>query len=255
MKHEIKPLVPVKTEGLEETARALLEGKPENTPDSETSVENREDYWTISGVNYRNNICTVDLSKSLIDNGSSKNQQQWADYRSNATSSNGFYTGDMPLYHAVFSALFKQKDTNFRQTAEEARAFIQKQMREEYPMTLTRIAYQPKGKDKIIHNFGTNEKYELEENIVGPNREIIASDKKVLTAVLGSDDINEIKAVYTWINKTPTWIWRVNSKPANIDERVARFDAGSGRAGLYCGSYPGDTFASLGVRIRREAPR
>ena len=34
MKHEIKPLVPVSTEGLEETARALLEGKPEESDES-----------------------------------------------------------------------------------------------------------------------------------------------------------------------------------------------------------------------------
>ena len=33
MKHEIKPLVPVSTEGLEETARDLLEGKPEESDD------------------------------------------------------------------------------------------------------------------------------------------------------------------------------------------------------------------------------
>ena len=185
----------------------------------------------------------------MLDSGNAKTQDKWAEYTMQARPKGDFYTGDMPLYHAVFTALFKQKD---KKESEEARAFIQKQMREKYPMTLTKIIYQPTGKDKIIHNFGTNDKYELEEDIVGKDRAIGAGDKKTLNAVLGVEDIDEIKSVYNWINQTPTWIWRVNKNPENIDERVARFGAYSDRVGLNCNWDPANSDASLGVRIAQK---
>jgi hypothetical protein len=209
-------------------------------------IKTIDDYWQIEGVNYNGEIYIVDLAKSLLDNGKSKTQDKWAEYREQAIKANEFYTGDMPLYHAVFSALFNQKD---KPESEEAREFIQKQMREKYPITLTRIAYQPKGKDKVIHNYGTSQKYEINENIVGKDREIIAGDSNALTALLRDGDIDKIKSVYNWINQTPTWIWRVNSKPESIDERIARFVAGSDGAYLLCGRDATLADASLGVRL------
>ena len=222
-------------------------GNPLNIP---ANINSTADYWNIEGVNYKNKFYSVQLAKSLLDNGNAKTQAQWAEYSVLAKQNGSFYTGDMPLYHAVFTSLFKQKDNSkSKKEIEEARAFIQKQMREKYLMTLTRIPYQPIGKDKIIHNYRTNEEYELNEDIVGPDREIITGDKKALTAILGTDDIDEIKSVYKWINQTPAWIWRVNSKPKNINERVAWFVAGTGRAVLNCDRVPDYSDASLGVRV------
>jgi hypothetical protein len=175
-------------------------------PKTPVTTQDSGDYWTISGVNYRNGIHVVDLSKSLLDNGNSKTQNEWAEYSEQARQRGEFHVADMPLYHSVFTALFKQKDNpNFSQTAEEARVFIQKQMREKYQMTLTRIAYQHSGKDEIIHNYGLTDKYELEEKIIGPDREILKEDNKTLKALLGIENVDEIKAVYNWINQTPTW--------------------------------------------------
>ncbi|MDD5192574.1 MAG: hypothetical protein PHH54_01560 [Candidatus Nanoarchaeia archaeon] len=223
---------------------------------TQSPISSSQDYWTISGVNYRNKVYEINLLKSLLDNSYSKTQEQWAEYTEQAKQKGEFYTGDMPLYHAVFASLFNQReDTKSKEDIEEARAFIQKSMRENYPMTLTRIAYQPIGDDKVIHNFGTNDKYELSEAIVGPDRAIVKEDEKALIALLGTGDIGQIKSVYNWINGTDNWIWRVNSKPENVDERVARFIAGSVRALLLCYGGPDDRLASLGVRIVREAPR
>lgn len=214
-------------------------------------INSSQGYWSIP-VNYRNGIYTVDLAKSLLDSGNAKTQEDWAKYSLNAKSRGDFYTGDMPLYHAVFSALFKQKN---KPESEEARKFIQKQMRAKWLMTLTRIRYNPRGKDKVIHNFGVAQHYELEENIVGPDRFVEQGDNSALTALLGTGNINEIKEVYNLINQTPTYIWRVNSKPKQVDERVARFVASSGRAGLYCNWGPAYSNSSLGVRIASEASR
>jgi hypothetical protein len=211
------------------------------------NINSNQDFWTISGVNYRNGIYDVDLAKSLLNSGKSNNQEDWADYSEIARMSGDFHVGDMPLYHAVFTSLFNQKD---KPESEEARAFIQKQMREKYLMTLTRIAYQPKGKDKVIHNFGTTQKYELEEKIVGKDRIIESGDNLALTVLLGDSDIDRIKSVYNWINWTDTYIYRLNSKPSSVDESVAGFVANSDGADLSCYWGPADSGSSLGVRLR-----
>ena len=229
--------------------------KPLVNQDVSGNVLSNQEHWTIP-VNYRNGIYQLDLAKSLLDNGKSRTQQDWAEYRKLAEPKGDFYTGDMPLCHAVFTSLFNQKD---KPESEEARKFIQEQMRARWFMTLTRVVYQPKGKDKVIHNFGLNkvfgpnQEYSLEENIVGKDGAIEKGDSSALTALLGTGDVDEIKAVYNWINQTPTYIWRLNSKPTNLDERVARFGAISGRALFDCYWDAGYSYPSLGVRIASGA--
>jgi len=214
------------------------------------NIKNNSDYWRIEGVSYRGKLWDVDLAKTLLDDGNEKTQDEWAQYSKNALSIGSFYVGDMPLYHSVFGALFSQKG---KQESEEARAFIQKSMRERYPMTLTRIFYKPKEKDTIIHNYNTADRYSINEDIVGKDRAIIAKDSNALTALLGEGDINKIKAIYNWINETDTWIWRLNEKPKSVDERVAWFIADSDRAYLNCNWDPDSSNSSLGVRVVREA--
>ncbi len=208
---------------------------------SDINIQSIDDYWQIQGVNYMNEIKTINLAQQLLPN---MTQDKHAEYREQAISKGEFYTGDMPLYHAVFTALFNQKD---KPESEQARQFIKKSMREKWLMTLTRIAYQPRGKDKIIHNYNTKDEYSLEENIVGEDRFIEDADRSALKALLGTDNIQEIKDIYNWINGTDTYIWRINSKPNKVDERVTRFDAGSGRADLACGRGPDGGDPSLGV--------
>jgi len=210
-------------------------------------IQSTQDLWTIGNVHYRDELYTADLSKSLLDSGSGKTQDDWALYSEQARKSNGFYTGDMPLQHSIFTALYSQR-TNSQ--SEEIRKFIQENMRRLGMASLTRIKYQPSGKDKIIHNCKTSDEYSLDENISGPDREIEQSDSLALKALLGTDDIQEIKNVYQWLNNTPTWLWRIE-KPSKIEERIAWFDAGSVRVGLYCDWNPVGLFHSFGVRARK----
>ena len=228
---------------------AEKEKSAQSAPKTQAGTQTSLDSWRISGVNYKGKLCDVDLAKTLLDNGNTKTQDEWGEYYKSAKQTGDFYTGDMHLYHAVFASLFNQKD---KLESGEARAFIQKSMREKDLMTLTRIAYQPKGKDKIIHNYNTADQYEISEDIVGKDRAIIGGDSNTLTALLGDGDINKIKSIYNWINQTDTFIWRLNSKPKSINERVVRFLASSGRAGLGCSGNPSSRDSSLGVCLCAE---
>ena len=228
--------------------KRVLEENKEKNPEkivqpikTNVNIHSIDDYWRIEGVNYKGKIKTINLAQQLLPN---MTQDKHAEYREQAISKGEFYTGDMPLYHAVFTALFNQKD---KPESEQARQFIKKSMRKKWLMTLTRIAYQPRGKDKIIHNYNTKDEYSLEENIVGEDKFIEDADRSALKALLGTDNIQEIKNIYNWINETDTYIWRINSKPNKVDERVARFGADSDRADLDCYRYPDGRYPSLGV--------
>jgi len=73
-----------------------------------------------------------------------------------------------------------------------------------------------------------------------------------LETLLGTRNKQEVIDVFSWLNETPTYLWRLNSRPDKLDERVAGFGANSGGADLGCCGYPSDSLSSLGVRMVRE---
>ena len=217
------------------------------------SLENKVDCWSINGVQYRNGIYTVDLLKTLLDNGSSKTQDGWAEFSEKAIGNKGFYVGDLPLQHAIFTTLFKNKNALNNDEIENIRKFLNDSMVKHWMMTLTRFNYTPFDEDIVIHNYGLQDKYEIRENIVGLDELVKnASDKKPYKAILGTDDTAEINAVYNWITGKDAYLWRVNSKPKKNDVRIARVDASTGRAILSCDGGPQSSDAAFGVRRRAK---
>lgn len=222
-----------------------------------SNLEILTNFWTIPNVKYRNEIYTVDLRKQLLDNGNSKTQEKWAEYSRQAQKNNGFYTGDFPLYHAIFTTLYKSKDGNQKNRIEEIRQFIKQQMINKWLMTLTRIRYAPKNqKDKVIHNYDMPDQYAVEiDSFIGPDGFIknTSNVKAPLHALLDTQqDTKEINSVYKWLTGADAYIWRLKSKVGNIDERVARFFAGSVSAYLNCNWNPQGSDSDLGVRARKN---
>lgn len=212
------------------------------------------DFWKISKVIYRGGIYTVDLAKSLLENGASKNQEAWAVYSDRAKEKNEFHVGDMPLYHALFTSLFRLKDLE-EPEVKEARQFIEKQMDKNNLITLTRVIYQPLKKDRIIHNYGTSEKYELLENIVGMSGCISTfRNTAYLKAILGTSNAKEIDLVYNWLNRTHTHIQRSDSNQYkecagyfNTSSRGTNFDYNQNLQDGITLPTP-----ALGIRVHKE---
>jgi len=246
----------IKKERMEKLIRSLEESlkKPEGKTSEEkkdeqeiSEISSEKDYWTISGVNYRNQTCEVNLLKTLLDNGTARTQDEWAEYSRQAKQKNDFYVGDFPLYHALFRAMYNARNSD---ETEQARAFLKKQFEEKWLTSLTRIKYMPQGKDIIIHNYGLKDKIEIPENFIGKDEWVKdSSTSEIYNSLLGSNNIQEINEVYKWIANVPAYLWRVNSKPNSIDERVARFGADSDRVNLDCYGSPQYVNPSLGVRF------
>ncbi|MBI4158977.1 hypothetical protein HY500_01825 [Candidatus Woesearchaeota archaeon] len=237
------------TEGLDEIAEALLNG--ETVTAISSNIEDKTDFWSIDNVPYRNRVCRVDLSKALLDSGNAKTQDEWAEYSRQAQQSNGFYVGDFPLYYALFSQLHSlREDPSMRNTVEEARKFISKQMFEKWLVTLTRLQYKKSGEDTIVHGYGTPDPYEIQGEIVENDGLITDADTKaqsMLELLTGESDVAKVNEVYKWMTEKETYLLRVNSK--RDIERVAGFIAYSGRVYLFCDGDPGGSGASLGVKI------
>jgi len=241
-----QPIIPVTNPPIVTPAPNVV--PPIATNPSPTNLQ----FWTISDVNYRGIVGNVDVAKTLLENGTSKTQSDWANYSGQARTRGDFYTPDYPLFYASLEKAFDLKDEKaYKKQTEEMRTALKGLSRANWLMTLTRIKYAPKGKDTIIHNFGLNDKYELAEDFMGQDGFLPAgSPEKVYQSLLGTQNsLGKINDVFKWLNETQTYIWRVNSKPKSADERVAWFGAGSDRAVLYCDRDPTYSDSSLGVRF------
>ena len=256
MNHEIKPLVPVNPEGLDEIAEALLNETPpeEDTCLADTNVQNNQDFWRIGSVQYRNGIYVVDLAKSLLDNGNTRTQDDWAKHYESAIGRNEFHTPNYPLLYGLVKALYNARDKPAQKNnVAETSSFLKDKSRAHWLMTLTRVRYQPQGNDVVIHNYGTRDKYEEQVDFIGPDERIEGTAKPLACQrLLGTNDsVQNINNLFNWLNGTDIYIWRVNKKPKKVDERVAGFGAGSVGAILNCNRNPSCAYSSLGVRFVR----
>ncbi len=214
----------------------------------ETGIEDLTDFWRVHGVNYRDRIHTVDLQKTLLDDRNTRTQDEWAEYSRQAKNQGGFYVGDFPLYHSLFTALFKNKNGKGKGIAEQTRSFFQNEFFDKWLTTLTRITYNAPGGDRIEHNYGMPDKYTIDRQIIGPDEWVKdAINGGVYEAILGTEDTTEIQEVYKWITGEDAYLWRLNSKPEKDEVRVAGFDADSDRAYLSCRD-PQYSYSALGVR-------
>ncbi|MFC1682290.1 hypothetical protein ACFL0X_01595 [Nanoarchaeota archaeon] len=212
-------------------------------------IRSQGDCWTISGVLYKGQPHTVDLLKQRLDHGANKTQAEWAEYSKQARGNKDFSVGDFPLYHALFRALYEQKDNP---KTNEIRDFLEKSFVDYWLMTLTRLKYQP-GTDETVHDFGLASQYSISQDIAGPHEWVKDSQTpEVYQAILGDNDLQRIQDIYHWITKKDARLLRLNEKPNQIDERVARFYAGSDRAGLFFYRDPDYSNSSLGVRAAKQ---
>ena len=219
------------------------EASDEGTRTNQRNVTSLTEHWEIPNVEYGNGIYKVNLAKSLLDNGNAKTQADWIEYSKQAKQNGDFYVGDMALQYSMFRVLSLQNT----QEAFEARDFIKRQMKEKWLVTTTRLKYNPKGKYEVVHDYETPSELKVEVDLVGPDRFIETNDSNALEALLLDKDVDRVNNVFNFINGTNAYIWRVNGKPKKMDERVARFGAGSDWASLNCYRLPDGVDSSLGV--------
>ncbi len=231
-----------------ELYKKLMEEKPKRTT-KDFSLEDLADCYRINGISYRNEIYPVDISKTLLPSGT---QEEHAQRRKKALTNNSFYTPDYPLFHSIINTLYQNREGSFKNEIEQARIFLSNLIEGKWLMTLTRIKYAPNSKDLIIHNYGQDDKYETPSDFAGPDGDITTTNnaQAPLQALLSTQQSpQEIAWVYNWFRGKPSYLWRLNSRPESVDERVAWFDAFSDWSGFSCLRDLGCSGSSFGVRL------
>ena len=205
-------------------------------------------FWTIEGVDYRNERRTVDLLKETLDSGNEMNQTQWARYSRENKARSGFYTGDLPLHYATFEAIFDRRNKpQFKKTAEEVRNFLRENIRNPYPLTLTRILYTPSiySDNLIVHNLGMKDEYAITA------RKLIdeSNQRDFYNGLFGSSNIKIVNSVFKWINGTDFSIAESDLKSEIVKEAVTSFIADSFKTCLVCSTVLSYVDASFGLRL------
>ena len=202
-----------------------------------------EKRFLVSDVAYRGEAGTYRLFEQMTP---AMNQEKFAELYEQEKQKGNPVPTDAPLIWTIATRGYEFKNQN-PENSERLRQFLRQSFRR-YPNTLTRIAYEPSEKDKIIHNYKTSDEYSIDTEVVGPDDFVQnISDKKVLESLLGTQDIARINEVSQWVNGTNGYLWRSNSKPEKKEERVAGFYAGDDRFGLDCGRDPRDGYPAFRV--------
>ncbi len=220
-------------------------------------------YWKVHAVPIGTDgkIYTVELCTGLLDTGAFKTQDQHAQFSKAELAQGRFGYLSAPEVRGLARTLRVNKgNPKAKGMVNEIREFLKQAHRKNFFLiTSTRAVYNPSGEDEFIHKYGLEGQYSIKENIVGSD-ELIAQTKDPSTyqALFGTnDDIKEIDKDFGFLNETPTYIWRMNLRPQQRDERVVRLGANQVRFYVGCNGGPQLEDPALGGKVFAEgdAPR
>jgi len=202
-----------------------------------------EGHFIIPKVFYKGKTGTYRLFEKMTPE---MNQEQLAALYEKEKQKGNPYPTDAPLIWAICTSAYILKNEN-PETSKKLKNLLENNFKR-YPNTLTKIIYNPSGKDKIIHNYKTSDQYSLDGKVVGPDNWINKiSDKNILEKLLGTSNIEQINEVSQWINRTNSYLWRLKSNSKTKDERVARFYAYDDGLDLLCDGYHLDEYPAFRV--------
>lgn len=186
----------------------------------EPKIHPEEDFWLIKNVKYKNQTKNYKLKKQLLEN---KTQQEHIEYAKE--NPNDFNIQDLPVYHAIFKTIYNLPE---QQEKQEIKDFLKKSIKDYWLLTGTQIDYTPKRKDIINHRI---ENQSIKENIVGPDEWVKNSKTpEVYKALLQDSNLENINNIYKWITEKDQYLWRINSKPKNIEKRLVGLGSADDRS-------------------------
>ena len=190
-----------------------------------------EGSWDIPEVLYRGERGTYRLFEKMTP---AMTQDQLAELYEKEKRKGNPHPTDMPLVWALATRALELRN---EEESDQLKLFLKKGFRK-FPITLTRIVYNPSEDDVVIHNYGTQDDYSFTTQIIGDDVQIRElTDPAVLEKILGTQDIQNIDKVARYINGSPAYLW-FNVKPNKKEESVARFYADEGRLAFVYGRHP-----------------
>lgn len=187
---------------------------PQTLTEVPFKIVSPQSFYTIQGVRLPSGAYgDVQVTEKLLDNGESRTQRGWQDYRNET----GWGPGSGPLITAVLTTLY---DNRAAEGVEELRKILGDDFKNRWMMTATGITYRAGASDIVTHDFGTPEQRTLEARLVGSNGLINERMSEEIQALLGSRDISKIINVYKWVTGKGSYLWRLNKQPEQDQELV-----------------------------------
>ncbi len=186
----------------------------------ELQVEELQDRYRLHNVPYLGETCMYDVSKVLLDNGTSHTQEEWVQRRADE-----WKVGSGPEQYARDAALYRQY-LRYAQTMQrkgehpdEVQGLfllkvwdLLKAERAKYPMmTSTRVEYNPEHALVAVHNFGYENERREEVGTTGMLPETWRVDDTA-EVLLESEDYKEVIDVYTLMANKPSFLWEVTKQ-------------------------------------------
>lgn len=180
---------------------------------SNFSIESIADRYIIHGVPYNGEVCRVNLSKALLDNGASHPQTDWI----KMTRQGEWKLPSGPLYFAVLAALYDNKDSD---KVGEVKKMLANDFKDYFMMTSTCIRYAREGLDTVVHDFGYASERAEKANIVGVEGCISEASNfgAEMQALIGINDAQKVQRIGNWITGKNPYFWCVKSKPKETIE-------------------------------------
>ncbi len=178
-------------------------------------IEEAADRYRLHGVHSNGRIYDIDWSKKLLDNGNQHTQDEWAELLQNQE----FQLPSTRIYHATCSMLYQHKDDTQSGLVKKIRAKFKKDFKDYWMTTSTRIQYNQSDPDKVLHDYKIAGETSLDMTFVGPDGYVADNSfEDEMEALFDARDGAEMDAIYSWISGKKSYLWRLNSRPAQPTE-------------------------------------
>ena len=212
---------------------------------SQAGITSSTGFWTIQNVEYKGVKKDYDLVKELFP---AQTQEKHIAHAKKAMKKGEFFIPNSQLSHSIVRALYLQRDSD-NLSVKGIKEFLNISMINKWLMTSTRIIYNPNSPDTIIHNHGLSNEFKESLDFIGPDEWVKDTQTPdVYKALLGSNNTQEIQEIYNWLCSVPPRLYRLNSRPKKIEERVVGFDAYSDLVLFSCYFGCGYSIPALSVR-------
>ena len=168
----------------------------------------------------------------MTDLSDSMNYEQMQEFDTKAREAGDPRLISAPMFFQLAKQGMQNEDNGFLN-------FLNEDLKK-WPNFFSAVNYSVSAKDKIIHYEGTSDEYFFEGDFVGEDNWISEiKDKKTLASLTGIKKIPFSNKISKRLNDSPAYLWRVNSKPVNEDDkRIVGLFAVSDWLGLGAGRDP-----------------
>jgi|GEM_PF-6658038 len=212
------------------------------------------DYFHFHGIAIRGKRYEVDLGKN-VEQLPSLSQIDWARRAQLSSQDHTFGAASLPVYHALFQALYQHKDTPaYKGVVKHARQYLREYLANNQCHTLTQIFYRQEELDTIIHDLNLSTEYGGEEYARGRDGTLLElrQHSSLLCTLFGVDSLDAVGPIYRWMFGKSLFIERLPSVPmyASVAEQSVSIDLQHKIPILYLYTHPERSLPTINIRYR-----